>query len=367
MLTYAMDARGDQSKYEYLRSCIRDDIVAARLLPDEKLPSKRALATHLGLSVLTVENAYQQLTAEGYLYTRPRCGFFVSGAAPRPSGLPEPPGLPQSAVGAAVGSSAVSEYAETDFPFQSYARILRRVLAQQREVLLEKPPHAGCMALRQAISGHLRRYRGMDAPPERIVVGSGAEYLYVLLAQLFGRDTVIGLEYPSYEKIRQVYESLGAACELLPMDADGIATKALAETRAGVLHVTPYHSFPSGVSASAAKRREYLAWAAKTGGYLIEDDFDSEFRMGKKPLETIYSMDTAGCVIYCNTFSKSMAASLRLGYMVLPERIYGEYQQKLGFYSCTVPAIDQMALAAFIREGYFERHLNRLRRQMTGQ
>lgn len=360
MLTYNMENRGAQSKFEYLYALIRADIRAGRLLPGERMPSKRALAEHLGVSVITVESAYTQLVMEGYVTSRARSGFFVSEAPMPPSFtkkekpaalLPEMPdardGAPQPA-----------------FQFSAFARIMRQVINEYSEKLLQKPPHLGCPELRNAISEHLLGYRGMYAPPERIVIGSGAEYLYGLLSQLFAKDAVFGVEHPSYEKIRLVYEANGTPCELLEMDENGVSSESLASTRADVLHVTPYHSYPSGVTASAAKRREYIAWANARDGFIIEDDFDSEFSLSKKPAETVYAMDGSGRVIYLNTFSKSLAPSMRMGYMILPETLLARYEEKLGFYSCTVPVFDQYVLAEFIAQGYFEKHLNRIRRRM---
>lgn len=207
----------------------------------------------------------------------------------------------------------------------------------------------------------------MLAQPDCIVIGSGAEYLYGLIVQLLGRERVYGLEDPGYEKVRQVYAANGAVCELLPMGEDGIRAGALQNARASVLHITPFHSFPTGITTSAAKRSDYLSWAAERNAILIEDDFDSEFSENKKPLQTLYSMDRRGCVIYVNTFSHSLAPSMRMGYMVLPERLMEQYRQTLGFYSCSVPLFDQYVLARFISQGYFERHLNRLRRQNKGK
>ena len=253
------------------------------------------------------------------------------------------------------------------FRYSALTKLMREGIADCGTRLLEKPPHYGCAELRNAIAEYLLRYRGMLAQPECIVIGSGAEYLYGLVVQLLGRDRVYGLEDPGYEKVRQVYAANGAVCELLPMSDDGIRADALQRTDATVLHVTPFHSFPTGITTSAAKRSEYLAWAAGRDAILIEDDFDSEFSENKKPLQTLYSMDRRGCVIYVNTFSHSLAPSMRMGYMVLPERLMEQYRQTLGFYSCSVPLFDQYVLARFISQGYFERHLNRLRRQNKGK
>lgn len=359
VITYPMDQRGCHSKTDFLYLSIKEDIVRGKLKKGERLPSKRALAEHLGISALTVENAYLQLVAEGYLDSRARSGFYVSGAARSYA--------PAAVTPHSAEESGAAQETDGEFRFTALSRIMRQVITNYGEKLLQKPHHFGCMELRCAISEHLRRYRGMDAPPERIIVGSGAEYLYAQIAQLFGTETTFGIEYPSYEKIEKVYRSFGLKCELLPMDRDGIGSAALDETSAQVLHVTPYHSFPTGISTSARKRMEYLAWRARSGGFIVEDDFDSEFSLQRKPLETIFSMDRTDSVIYLNTFTKTLAPSMRMGYMVLPQRLVEKYEEKLGFYSCTVPAFEQYVLAEFIAQGYFERHLNRVCRKLRGK
>ena len=358
MLTYALQDEG-QPKYYQLYTAIREDILRGELRPGQKLPSRRALAEHLHVSVVTVSGAYEQLVDEGYLAAKPRSGYYVSAISSLPQQtrqqtrlhlLPADPAAPQ----------AQSGYG---FRYSALTKLMREVIADCGTKLLEKPPHYGCAELRNAIADYLLRYRGMLAQPDCIVVGSGAEYLYGLIVQLLGRERIYGLEDPGYEKVRQVYAANGAVCELLPMSDDGIDAGALTQARASVLHITPFHSFPTGITTSAAKRSEYLAWAAARGAILVEDDFDSEFSENKKPLQTLYSMDRRGCVIYVNTFSHSLAPSMRMGYMVLPESLMALYREKLGFYSCSVPLFDQYVLARFISQGYFERHLNRLRRQ----
>ena len=362
MLTYDLSG-GGQPKYYRLYTCIREDILRAELLPGQKLPSKRALAEHLHVSIATVSGAYEQLVDEGYLAAKPRSGYYVSAISRLPSGSAAQPRLRMLPADDAPAQEA-SGYG---FRYSALTKLMREVIADCGTRLLEKPPHYGCAELRNAIAEYLLRYRGMLAQPECIVIGSGAEYLYGLVVQLLGRDRVYGLEDPGYEKVRQVYAANGAVCELLPMSDDGIRADALQRTDATVLHVTPFHSFPTGITTSAAKRSEYLAWAAERDAILIEDDFDSEFSENKKPLQTLYSMDRRGCVIYINTFSHSLAPSMRMGYMVLPEALMARYREQLGFYSCSVPLFDQYVLARFISQGYFERHLNRLRRQNKGK
>jgi GntR family transcriptional regulator/MocR family aminotransferase len=321
------------------------------------MPSKRAFAEHLGVSVITIETVYMQLVSEGYLFSKERSGFYVCD-------IDIPPKDRYKYKVTPLLETSPSSSSQTDFQFSSFARIMRRVISDYQEKLLLQPPHYGCPELRNAICLHLARYRGMIVSPENIIIGSGAEYLYGLIAQLFPSDTVFGIEYPSYEKIYMVYRAYEAKTELLAMDNYGISDEALAHTKATVLHVTPYHSYPSGISAPASKRYSYISWAISHGAYIIEDDFDSEFSLSRRPLQTVYSMDTSGSVIYINTFSKSLAPSIRIGYMILPDGLTEEYKRKLGFYSCTVPAFDQYVLAEYINKGYFERHLNRIRRKL---
>lgn len=355
MLTYKLEKKDKDPLYLSLYKQIRNDIADGNIKAGSKLPSKRTFAEHLGISVITVEYAYRLLADEGYIYSAQRSGYFVSDLANVI--------LPKNSQN---NSNRIQEQVadiDTDFPFPTYSKIARQVLSNYGEQLIIKSPHNGCAILRNAISDYLFRYRGITAPAENIVIGSGAEYLYAMTVQLLGRDTVYGLEDPSYEKIRKVYEANGAKCEMLQLDNFGIATKSLNETQAKVIHVTPYKSYPTGITAPASKRFEYLAWAKKNGGIIIEDDFASEFSVNAKPVETIFSMDRENNVIYINTFSKSLTSAIRIGYMILPQRLVKTYEEKLGFYSCTVPVIDQYVLAEFINSGCFERHLNRIRRK----
>lgn len=380
-----MDARGTVTKTEYLYSKVKDDILTARLKAHEKLPSKRELAEHLSLSVITVENAYAMLEEEGYIYSKPRSGFYVnelmiqSAFADPDEGGAEKTNSSLKAGGAEKTDSSLKSgiYIKTEAPMEmdllpddeiliaqspsKLARYVRRILSERPEVMQMQPPHLGCAVLRNAIAGFLRRYRGMDARPANIIIGSGAEYLYGLLVQLFGRDLTYGIESPSYEKIEQVYLANGARLERLQMGKGGITSKALRDTEADVLHVSPYHSYPTGITASAEKRYEYLSWVHRRRGYIIEDDFDSEFAFYRKPIEPLFSMDRHQRVIYMNTFSKSISPSIRTAYMVLPDKLLEMYLLKLSFYSCPVPVLDQYVLAAFINDGAFERHLGKLR------
>ena len=218
---------------------------------------------------------------------------------------------------------------------------MRRVLGELGEAILDRSPNAGCLRLREALRQYLARSRGIVADETQIVVGAGSEYLYGLIVELLGRDRVYAIESPSYKMIKQVYRASDVRYERLPLGADGIDSAALRACNADVLHISPYRSFPSGVTASASKRHEYLRWAAAGGRFLVEDDFESEFSVSSKPEETLFSVTADDNTIYMNTFSKTVSPSLRVGYMVLPKRLTADFDRKLGFYSCTVPTFMQ--------------------------
>lgn len=338
----------------YLRiyETLRQEIANGAYPYGSKMPSKRTLADRFRVSVITAEHAYALLTEEGYIQPRQRSGYFVT--YQKSDGFSAPEGPPILRHSGAVSTE--------DFPFSVYAKTMRRVLSEYGAEILIKSPNLGCWELREALAGYLARSRHMQVQAEQIVIGSGAEYLYGLIVQLLG-ETVYGIEDPGYEKIEQVYVANHVTCRLLPLGRDGVESGALSGTDARVLHITPYRSFPSGVTASAAKKREYLRWAERVDGVIIEDDFESEFTLSSKPEETVFSLDNGHRVIYLNTFSKTIAPSVRVGYMVLPHRLLKTFEEKLGFYSCTVPAFEQYVLAEFISRGEFERHLNRIRRK----
>ena len=375
MLTYDLEKRGELPRYDYLYRCIKGDILSGRLGPGERLPSKRALAAHLGTAVATVENAYAQLLAEGYLVSRQRAGYYVAqvesragGACPAEAGTC---GAEAGPWGERRGGEAPPRPWLLDlrgsgggiegFPFSVWARLTRRVLSERGPALLRAVPHSGVPELREALARHLYELRGIRARPEQIVVGAGAEYLYNLLVQLLGRERGYGLEDPGYSRAWQVYALNGARCRSLPVDGQGVPPEAFEGTDLQVLHLSPNHQFPTGAVTPIPRRQAMLRWARAGDRYLIEDDYDSEFRFSGRPIPPLQSIDQGGKVLYLNTFSRTLAPSLRIGYLVLPPALVGLYREKLGFYACTVPAIEQHTLALFLSEGYFESHLNRMR------
>lgn len=344
-------------KHAYIRvyEKLRDDVADGAYAYGERLPSKRTAAAEFGVSVITAEHAYRLLEEEGYIRSRERSGFFVCYDAKDAFSYP---------ARQAAQTASAAEGGAARFPYTVYAKAVRKILAERGGEILVRSPGAGRVELRLALARYLARSRGMRVSPESVVIGSGAEYLYNLIVGLLGRGLVYGIESPSYHRIEQVYAASGVRLERLPLAPGGIRSDALAASEADVLHITPYRSFPSGITATAAKKREYLAFATRRGGWIVEDDYESEITPSTKPEETLFSIDGGERVIYLNTFSRTIAPAVRTGYLVLPERLRREYEEKLGFYSCTVPTLDQLVLAELLDSGAFERSLNRVRRSL---
>ena len=341
--------------YLQLYRQIREDIVNGILPHGSRLPSKRLLAEETGVSVITVQHAYNILADEGYVETRQRSGVFVTY---RPKDT--------FSVASAKRRSEVvlSKGRDEDeaFPFSVFARTMRKVISVYDERIMDRSPEYGTRELRQALAGYLARSRGIYVKPEQIVIGSGSEYMYGIIIQMFGRSRIYGLESPSFEKIEQVYKGNGARIDFLKMGPDGVLTSELERTPASVLHVTPYNSYPTGITASASKRREYVDWALERNAVIIEDDYDSEFSSLTKTEDTLFSLEPEHTVVYVNSFSMSVSPAIRAGYMVLPSALLEQYEKNVGFYSCTVPVFEQFVLAELLNSGDFERHINRVRR-----
>ena len=366
MLTYTLD-REAGPLYEALYRGIRGDILEGRLMPGEKLPSKRALADHLKISKVTVETAYAQLVAEGYIRSQEKVGYFVEaveqGQAPAYRRALELPEAPRPVWEADFTANNLPAEA---FPFSVWAKLQREVLLDYGAELLGPVPPGGAYVLRQAIADYLYGFRSMTVSPDQILVGAGTDFLYNLLIQLLGRDKCYGVEDPGYGKIRQVYEAAGVPCLPVPLDGDGIRIDGLGEAQ--VLHLSPSHHFPTGIVTPIGRRQALLEWAeGGEGRYLIEDDYDSEFRLAGRPIPTLQSIDRAGKVIYLNSFTKSIAPAIRISYLVLPPELMEEFRRRLGFYACTVPSFEQYTLARFLSRGYFEKHINRMKKYYRGQ
>jgi len=366
------------TRYIEIYEDIKRKIVSGVYEYKSKLPSKRVTADNYHVSVITVEHAYELLIEEGYVITEEKKGYFVSylenefleydkgasdkGSDPLSDAMGTAP-FPPKYDKCDKGTVPLSHEAHEELSFNIYAKTVRRVLSEYGEEIKERPHSYGCEVLRRAIADYLLRNRGIKTDYDHILIGSGAEYLYGLIAETFGRDKVYAIEDPSYHKISRVYESQGIVTDKLPLGPDGIESEALWRSNALILHVTPYRSFPTGVTASAAKKAEYISWSRKKGGFIIEDDFESEFSGSRKPEETLFSRDNEGRVIYVNTFSKTIGSFMRTAYMVIPEALSQLFAEKISFHSCSVPALEQYVLADLISNGDFVRHINRVRRK----
>ncbi len=345
-------------KYNLIYDEIKKGILSGVYSATCKLPSKRVTADKYGVSVITVEKAYALLYEEGYIYSEEKRGYFV---------------CPIENIGAVREDKKQPTFvyledepatSKADFEHTVWIKTVRKVIAEKEDKLFIKSPNKGVAELRNALCDYLYRYRKMVVQPKNIIIGSGAEQLYECAVKILGRNKIYGVEEPCYDMILSVYNGLGVKTEPLKMGKDGIESEQLNDKKFEVLHVTPFSSFPSGVTATASKRHEYISLMKKRGGYIIEDDFASEFFKPGNPIDSLYALDGEGTVVYINTFSKSLSPSMRMGYMILPDELLEVYDRLLGGFSCSVPVMEQYALAEFINSGSFERHLNRIRRKM---
>lgn len=366
MLTYSFADIGSDSLYIHLYKCIKNDIIQRVLPSGTKLPSKRSFAKNLGISVITVENAYQQLVAEGYIYSLPKKGFYVSDI--KNTHIDNPSAITSENVALSSGKTDyVADFTSNqtsieNFPFSIWSKLIREILNDRQYDLVTNPPCGGILELRTAISKHLSDYRNLQVSPEQIIIGAGTEYLYGLLIQLLGFDKKYGVEDPGYGKISKIYKKHNVACTHILMDENGILIDELEKTHTDIVHISPSHHFPTGRTMPIGRRYELLGWASKSPSrYIIEDDYDSEFRMTGQPIPALQNIDLLEKVIYINTFTKTLASTVRISYMVLPKHLINKFYSELSFYSCTVSNFEQYTLAKFIQDGYFEKHINRMR------
>ena len=363
-LTTALDAASDVPLYEQLYRSLAAEMRTGAVPAGTRMLGKRRLAAELSVSVNTVDAAYQMLAAEGYLEARERSGFYVQEylALPEsaaPAAPPKAEAVPkQRPICYDLSTRGVDPGL---FPFRTWARLQKELLYSSPELLTHGDAQ-GDLALRQALAGYLEEYRGVRCGAHQIVVGAGLEYLLGLLAPLLPGPAAV--ENPGYPRAKQVLENNGVACCCLPVDEDGLSIRALSDSGAAVCYVTPSHQFPTGVTMPAGRRAELLHWAARCPGrrYIIEDDYDSEFRFDTRPLPSLQGMAGAdGPVVYLSTCSRSLAPSIRIAYMVLPEQLLPAWHAKYRLYSSTVSRFEQQTLARFITGGYFTRHLARER------
>ncbi len=362
MLTYVFDKKSHIPIYEQLYHFIRKDILDGVIEGGSKLPSKRELASHLGISKVTVESAYASLISEGYIYSIEKRGYYAEKnlTIPVSTAFSVDESIAEPKYRIDLSSNTVPP---DRFPFSIWSRLMREVILNYSRELLEPLPYNGALVLRQSISRYLLEERGMNVSPSRIIIGAGSEYLYSLIIRLLGNDKLYGIENPSYHKIRKVYDMNSASYRLIDVSDDGVRLQDIVNSGVDIVHISPSHNFPTGRVMSARARHELIKWANMSSDrFVIEDDFDSELRFSGKTIPPLQTLDTKGNVIYINTFSKTISPSFRIGYMVLPEKLAEKYKEELGFNSCTVPSFEQYTLSEFISQGYFERHLNRMKR-----
>ncbi|MCH5201838.1 MAG: PLP-dependent aminotransferase family protein [Oscillospiraceae bacterium] len=361
MLTYDLSKREKMPVYLYLYHRIKEDILNGILLSEEKLPSKRSLAQHLNISVVTVMNAYDLLSSEGYIYTKPKKGYYVVPIKTQKKS--------EIFDGSMLGDeNTKNEFdfsghlvSSEEFPFSVWSKLMRKTLLDYGNELLQPMPYNGTLILRKAICQYLFHHCGMNVNPQQVIIGAGTEYLYNLIIQLLGTDKVFAVEDPGYNKIAKIYEMNNVTTKYIEVDSKGLRCDKLRESNANIVHISPSHHYPTGAVMPVNRRNQILNWADETGGYIIEDYYDSEFR-DSRPMETLFSTDKNKRVIHLNTFSKTIAPSIRISYLVLPVHLIKLYKEKMNFLTCTVSGFEQYTLAAFINDGYFERHISRMKK-----
>lgn len=380
-LTIQLTDTDEKCLYQQIYEHIRDEIRQGKLLAGEKLPSTRSLAEYLQIARSTVDSAYGQLAAEGYVEARPCKGYFVShvedllhlsddGQQTDFSDSVRNPFCPgesrrKEETGLAPVQYDFSPHAVSlkDFPYATWKKITRNILVDANSEMFALGDAQGDQQLRETIGRYLHSSRGVNCQPEQIIIGAGTDYLFMLLEKILGRHVPIAMEDPTYKRAYRVFQSFAYEIEAIPMDDNGMDVAKLRQTKARVAYVMPSHQYPTGVVMPIGRRMELLKWAKEGGNrYLIEDDYDSEFRYKGKPIPSLQASDREGRVIYMGTFSKSIAPAIRVGYMVLPQRLLKVYKENCGFYASTVSRIDQRILNEFIKDGYFERYLNKMRK-----
>ncbi len=367
-LTVELCTGSGKCLYEQIYEYIRQEIREGKLRPGERLPSTRSLAEYLQVSRSTASLAYDQLLSEGYIASRPYRGYYVC----RMEGLYRLDTPKARAAGTAqpveekVSYSVDFSPTATDmsrFPFSVWRKINKNVLSESGGSLFAQGDVQGEYSLRETIGRYLHSSRGVNCNPQQIIVGAGNDYLLLLLEKILGRHVRIAMENPTYKRAYQIFASFGYEITTVDMDESGMTVSGLRQSNATAVYVMPSHQYPTGVLMPIGRRLELLKWAnEEPGRYLIEDDYDSEFRYRGKPIPSLQASDTRGRVIYMGTFSKSIAPAIRVSYMVLPQELLERYRQQCFFYSATVSRIDQKILEEFIGQGYFERYLNKMRK-----
>lgn len=373
-LTMTLQTGKTECLYEQIYEYIKMEIKEGRLSKGEKLPSTRSLAEQLQISRSTVDYAYSQLLDEGYIEARPKRGYFV---CEMEQGFGKDNQEQDYSLTNSMKANTQAESMELPlrydlspyavsmdyFPFSVWKKITKNILTESNAALFSHGQRQGDYELRETICKYLHSSRGVNCSPEQIVVGAGNDYLLLLLEKIFAETRTVALQNPTYPRAGKAFASFGWNLRFVEGKKDGLDISAWPVDGVDLVYVMPSHQFPTGEVMSATNRSRLLAWAAsEENRYIIEDDYDSEFRYRGKPIPALQGSDRGDRVIYIGTFSKAIAPAIRISYMVLPKALLPQYREKCGFYSCTVSRIDQRIVNEFIREGYFERYLNKMRK-----
>lgn len=362
-LTINLKAESKTPLYEQIYTYIKEDIQSGRIAYGEKLPSTRALAKHLEVSRSTASLAYEQLLSEGFIVSEPCRGFFVAQIEAlyhfRPMQAMEEE---ETACKKYRYDFTLNGVDLKSFPYNAWRKLSKDILMDDRTELFCSGNPQGEYGFRNAVCNYLYQARGVNCTPGQIIVGAGSDYLFMLFSMILGTCHKIAFEDPTYKRAYRLAKSLSYECVPIPMDKSGMQVDLLSETDADIAYVTPSHQYPTGIVMPIRRRMELLKWAGeKEGRYIIEDDYDSEFRYKGKPIPALQGYDAEGKVIYLGTFSQSIAPAIRLSYMVLPKSLLSIYSERYRFVSSTVSKVDQLIVQRFLEEGYYERHLNRMR------
>ena len=363
-LTISLDTRSRIPLYEQIYDYIKTDIQSGRIPYGEKLPSTRFLSKHLEVSRSTVELAYEQLLSEGYIESVPYKGFFVAQIDELyhlKKDKPQPQRERKEARRYRYDFTPNGVDLKS-FPYNVWRKLSKDILLDDRTELFRSGDSQGEYGFRSAICSYLYQARGVDCTPDQIIVGAGSDYILMLLGMILGMDHTIAFEDPTYKQAYRMAGGMSYNCIPVSMDKNGMKVTELEKSGADIAYVTPSHQYPTGVIMPIRRRMELLKWACEAQGrYIVEDDYDSEFRYKGKPIPALKGYDASEKVIYLGTFSKSIAPAIRLSYMVLPKPLLEAYEQKARFVNSTVSKVDQLIVQKFIEEGYYERHLNKTR------
>ena len=363
-LTISLDTRSRIPLYEQIYDYIKTDIQSGRIPYGEKLPSTRFLSKHLEVSRSTVELAYEQLLSAGYIESVPYKGFFVAlidELYHLKKDKPQPQRERKEARRYRYDFTPNGVDLKS-FPYNVWRKLSKDILLDDRTELFRSGDSQGEYGFRSAICSYLYQARGVDCTPDQIIVGAGSDYILMLLGMILGMDHTIAFEDPTYKQAYRMAGGMSYNCIPVSMDKNGMKVTELEKSGADIAYVTPSHQYPTGVIMPIRRRMELLKWACEEQGrYIVEDDYDSEFRYKGKPIPALKGYDASDKVIYLGTFSKSIAPAIRLSYMVLPKPLLEAYEQKARFVNSTVSKVDQLIVQKFIEEGYYERHLNKTR------